>query len=226
MLKSFPPTLVCIVAVLAPLPFGSAEPFWGAVWCAFLALAILVAAGQRAVDARLKIPIAIILLIVALWCVIVFLQYSPVGSPLPAARGWDETAKLLGGPPLAANGAAYGALPIAAVVPSLAIVLSLLAGIFFGSDGDFRDRLFAWVAWAGLAYAVYSVFAELTNPTMLLWLNKSAYVDDLTGTFINHNTAATFFGSITIIWYLRVLRDLRRRFDLSQWRGVDYVYKR
>ena len=38
--------LVCLVVSLAALPFGSAEPFWGAVWCALLGVALLLWAGR------------------------------------------------------------------------------------------------------------------------------------------------------------------------------------
>ena len=44
--KIVAPILVCLVVSLAPLPFGSAEPFWGAVWCALLGVALLLGAGR------------------------------------------------------------------------------------------------------------------------------------------------------------------------------------
>ena len=218
--KKLGPSLVCVVAVLAPLPFGSAEPFWGAVWCALLGVALLVSGP---IDARLRTPILLLLGVVAAWCAVVVLQYMPAGSLLAAYPGWDQASHLLGDHRLTPKVAAYGVIPIAAVVPPLALVLALLAGFVFGSEPSFPRRIYQWVAIAGLVYAGYGIFAELTNPSMLLWREKTAYLDALTATFVNHNTAATFFGCITIIWYLRALREIRRIVDFSRWRGLEYV---
>jgi O-antigen ligase len=222
MLKRLAPTLVCVVAVLAPLPFGSAEPFWGAVWCALLAFSLLIARPVAA-DSRVRTPIVVLLAIAAVWCLVVVLQYLPVGQLFSAGPGWEEAGRLLGSHPFAPKLAAYGAVPIAAVVPPLALFLALLTGLAFGEDPNFTSRIYRWVANAGLVYAGYSIFAELTNPTMLLWRQKIAYLDSITGTFVNHNTAATFFGTITIIWYLWALREIRRIINPTRWLDVEYL---
>ena len=223
MLRNLAPVLVCVVVVLAPLPFGSAEPFWGAVWCALLGLALLLSGPT---DARVHKPILLLLGAAVAWGVVVAVQYTAAGPLLPAGPGWNEAGHLLDGLPLTPKLAAYGQIPIASVVPPLAVALALLAGFVFGSKPDFAAQIYQWVAIAGLGYAGYAIFAELTASTMLLWRLKTAYVDSLTGTFVNHNTAATFFGSIAIIWYLRTLREVRRRLDLSRWRGLDYLAKK
>lgn len=223
--KNFAAILVCVVVTLAPLPFGSAEPFWGAVWCALLGVALL-AADPATADARLRTPVLLLLAVVAAWCVVVTLQYLPAGSTFSVGPGWNEAGRLLGDHQLTPKLAAYGQIPIASVVPPLALALALLAGLVFGSKPDFTARLYSWVAIAGLVYAGYSIFSEVTNPTMLLWREKTAYADTVTGTFVNHNTAATFFGSIAIIWYLRALREIRRMVDLSRWRDLTYIAKK
>jgi O-Antigen ligase len=222
MFRNIGPILVCVVVVLAPLPFGSAEPFWGGVWCALLGIALLVAAPPIN-DLRQRAAILLILAAVATWCLVVVLQYSPAGSIFPSGPGWDEAGHVVAVTP---RMAAYGQVPIGAVVPALALVLALLAGFVFGSDPTFTPRIYRWVANAGLVYAAYGIFAELTNPTMLLWRQKTSYLDSVTGTFVNHNTAATFFGSIAIIWYLRSLREIRRRFDLTRWSDPGYLVRK
>jgi hypothetical protein len=223
MARSLGTLVVCVVVALAPLPFGSVEPFWGAVWCVLLGLALFVG-GQVSTDVKIHAAILLLLLVVAAWCAVVALQYTVVGALLPAGPGWDEAGRVLGDHALAPKVAAYGQIPIAAVVPPLALVLALLAGLVFGSEPSFTPRIYSWAAIAGLAYAGYSIFAEITNPDMLLWRQKSAYIDAATGTFVNHNTAATFFGCIAIIWYLRVLREFRRRINISRWRDLEYVF--
>ena len=84
--KNVPPILVCLVVSLAPLPFGSAEPFWGAVWCALLGVALLLGAGRLGSEVRLRTPILLLLSVVAVWCVIVALQYLPAGLLTPPDR--------------------------------------------------------------------------------------------------------------------------------------------
>jgi len=224
--KNVAPILVCLVVSLAPLPFGSAEPFWGAVWCALLGVALLLGAGGLGSEGRLRTPILVLLSVVAVWCVIVVLQYLPAGLLTPAGPGWIEAGRIMGDHPLVPKLAAYGEIPIAAIVPPLSLVMGLLVGLVFGAEPGFTERIYRWIAIAGLLYAAFSIFSEITNPTMLLWREKIAYVEALTGTFVNHNTAAVFFGSVAIIWYLLALRELRRTVDLSRWREPTYIFNK
>ena len=224
--KNVAPLLVCLVVSLAPLPFGSAEPFWGAVWCALLGVALLLGAGRLGAAAVPRMPILLLLSVVAVWCVIVALQYLPAGLLTPAGPGWVEAGHIMGDHPLVPKLAAYGEIPIAAIVPPLSLVMGLLVGLVFGAEPGFTERIYRWVAVAGLLYAGFSIFSEITNPTMLLWREKIAYVDAVTGTFVNHNTAAVFFGSVAIIWYLLALRELRRTIDLSRWRDPAYIFNK
>src|SRR5581483_1172193 len=51
----------------------------------------------------------------------------------------------------------------------------------------------------------------LIEPTLILWRDKTAYLGSVTGTFINRNTAAAYFGSCAVVWMLLILEDIRRR---------------
>ena len=143
-----------------------------------------------------------------------------------AGPGWNEASHLLGEHPLVPKLAVYGTVPIAALVPPLALFLSLLAGVIYGQDPEFAPRVYRWAAVAGLVYAVYGIFAELTNPGMLLWRQKTAYLDSITSTFVNHNTAATFFGSVAIIWYLWGVREIRRIINPARYGDIEYLIKK
>jgi O-antigen ligase len=46
---------------------------------------------------------------------------------------------------------------------------------------------------------------------MILWREKQAGIDSVTGTFINPNTAATYFGSCAAIWLLILSERIRER---------------
>lgn len=221
MTKNLAASLICVIVALAPLPFGSAEPFWGAFWCALLAPALVMTTPVTG-GLKLNAPVLVLLSVVALWCGVVVIQYLPISAG-SVGPGWDEAGRILGQHALVPRRAAYGQVPLAAVVPPLALVLALAAGFVFGRDPVFVTRVYGWVALAGLCYVVYAIFAELTHPSMLLWREKTAYLDSVTGTFVNHNTAAIYFGSVAIIWYLRALRRFRQRFDLARCFDVHYM---
>jgi hypothetical protein len=42
--------------------------------------------------------------------------------------------------------------------------------------------------------AFYGIASHLNDPTRILWREKTAYLGEVTGTFVNHNTAAVYFG--------------------------------
>ena len=191
----------------------------GGIWCAGLAFALLGGTPADYTRAQ-RIAILLILAVVIAWGFIVVLQYSSVGSFLSPHPGWALAKDAV---PVVPRAAAYGQVPIAAVVPPLALTLALLTGLTFGSDEAFTQRIYSWVGYAGLAYAIYAVLAELTNPSGLLWREKTAYLSSVTGTFVNHSTAATFFGCVATIWYLRSLQEIRHRFDLTRWRDAQYL---
>jgi hypothetical protein len=54
------------------------------------------------------------------------------------------------------------------------------------------------------------------------WVKKEAYLESLTATFINRNTAGAYFGSCAVIWLLLLLEQMRRQMPpgLLVWREV------
>ena len=55
----------------------------------------------------------------------------------------------------------------------------------------------------------YVIAAFLIDPTKILWREKQAYLDVLTSTFVNRNTAAVFFGSHAIAWIVALAALVR-----------------
>ncbi len=86
-----------------------------------------------------------------------------------------------------------------------------------------RADLLWVIAISGAAYALYGVASFLIEPTMILWRDKTAYLGSVTGTFINRNTAAAYFGSCAVIWMLLILEDVRRRLPERriEWRRLS-----
>jgi O-antigen ligase len=92
--------------------------------------------------------------------------------------------------------------------PLLAI-LAIGGGFVVGADRVRARQLVKVIAWSGAAYAGYGILSHLLDPTRILWREKQAYIESVTGTFINHNTAATYFGSCAVVWSLLLWERLR-----------------
>jgi O-antigen ligase len=112
--------------------------------------------------------------------------------------------------------------PFFALGAPLASVLALICGLIVGTDRDRAHQILQVIAWSGVAYAAYGVLSFLIEPTMLLWRDKTAYRSNVTGTFINRNTAAAYFGSCAVVWFTILLHQIRRHLktDKIVWKKV------
>jgi len=202
-------TLVALV-VLAPLPFASVHP-WAWSTMAVVTGALLIAWAVRHVVSgepvpvhprRIRVPLALFALVVA-WVLLQTVPWVPEGWKHPV---WDEAARALGRD-----------LPGAVSVnpgETLEALTRLLAyaGIFWlalqhGRDPARARQGFVAVALAGLAYAGYGLVVEFTDARMVLWYPKTAYVRDLTSTFVNRNNYATYAG-LGLVVTVALLIDL------------------
>jgi O-antigen ligase len=99
-------------------------------------------------------------------------------------------------------------------------MLAVACGFLIGVDQGRARRLIKLIAWSGAAYAAYGILAHLFDPTHILWREKEAYLDSVTGTFINRNTAGAYFGSCAVVWSLllweRIRLEMPRR-QLDWW---------
>ncbi|HEY3919279.1 MAG TPA: O-antigen ligase family protein [Stellaceae bacterium] len=184
--------LLAVVAA-APAPLGSAWPLaWellGLAVAGLILALLLVARDDREPQPRaLTVPA----LLLALVLIYAFVQSLPRGgrwaNPL-----WDVMSE---GLRLSASGAI-------AVDPMLArddlFRLLSYAGIFALAHMLGRDRVRAQSAltlltFAGAFYALYGLAAYWLGNTTILWFAKSSFRADLSASFVNPNTAATYFG--------------------------------
>ena len=91
----------------------------------------------------------------------------------------------------------------------LLCMLAIACGFLVGADGVRARQLIKVIAWSGAAYAAYGILAHLFDPTHILWREKDAYLQSVTGTFINRNTAAAYFGSCAVVWSLMLWERVR-----------------
>jgi O-antigen ligase len=199
--------LTLAIAVLAPLPYGSAASPWIMIWV-FASAATLLVAPAHLVRGRQRRAIGVILVLWAAYMAVAFVQSLP-DPPFLANVIWSETNEILG-TATAARISVRQSIPSDALGRALLAMLAFCNGYVVGAKEERAALLLDRYRIAGVLYAAYAIFAELVMPSRLLLRAKSAYAGDITGSFVNRNTAATFLGVIAILWLFSTLRSSRR----------------
>lgn len=196
--------LALVVVVLAPLPFGSVEPAWVSLWCAAMAVSLLLA-GLPALS---RTQTGILLAILGVYaCLLLAVVLQSFATPPDAIRLRADA--LLAEASGAASALRHLPSP-ADLGSSLLFVLVFCRLFLLGTDEAWSRRVFRIVAWSGLGYALYGALAFAFDPSHLLWRAKTAYLGNLTGPFVNRNTAATYFGAITVLWTILLIAAIKR----------------
>ena len=121
-----------------------------------------------------------------------------VAQALPFAAGdfaneaWKSVNDLVG--PVQGTISVAPGMTLAAITSLALPFLVFIAGLalFQGDIGALR--LWRFLAYFGVAYAAFGILQELFFPDQLLFEAKRFYVGSLTATFVNRNSAGTFFG--------------------------------
>ncbi len=111
--------------------------------------------------------------------------------------------------------------------------LTFIAALAFFQGDD--EALWLWraLAYFGAAYAAFGILQELLFPDQLLLEPKKYYVGYLTATFVNRNTAGTFFGialllNLGLLFYelrkIRIVSFVRKAVDFAiGWRDKNVL---
>jgi len=193
----------------APFPFGSTSHSAIAVWCGVLGIGLLFASPRGLNKSHLAL-LAGIGIIIAAYGFVLHEQLSDtpwIATPDPI---WAQASAALG-VPITPSVSIVRYEPFYALGAPLACLLALICGLIVANDRDHAALALRVMAWSGAVYAAYGIASLLLDPTMLLWREKTAYVGNLTGTFINRNTAAAYFGSCSAVWLLLLLQRIRER---------------
>jgi O-antigen ligase len=196
--------------LLAPLPFASNRPWsWSLLAC--LTGLLLVAGAFIDHQERTSLsqflrrisPGLVLWLGVAAW--IVFQSLSEIGADL-AHPLFAEASALIGTPSLSS-------ISVDPYATRTALMRFLTYGGVFWiaarlcQDADAAANVLkAFVVAVGI-YAVYGLVIFFLDLKMILWFDKWAYEKDLTSTFVNRNSFATFAG-------LGVLASVALTFDV------------
>lgn len=199
--------ILLTTVALAPLPFGSTDSVFIAVWCVALGMALIAAslAPLRKVHFCYLAGWAVVLCAYAL---VLHEQLAAApwlrASPHPI---WQEAAELLDAPLKPSVSIAQDQAVLSLGAP-LAAMLALACGFIVSTDRKRANQVLRVIAWSGASYAVLGIVAYLIDPTRTLW-RDSAYASSLTTPFINRNTAAVYFGSCAIVCSLLFWQEAR-----------------
>lgn len=186
-----PAALILLVLVLSPLPLGSARPLPEALLmlCSFAALFFWSVAALRhghgqLLDFKKIYPLLAPAVLALLWALVQM-----------ASLSLDASATLIGSLKLAAYGTLFLLMTQAGRSPELA-----------------RRILMVFVA-AAAFYASFALAVYLRGNTTLLLFDKTAYLDSLTGPFVNRNAFAAWCGMGVIAATGVLIQQLRRALD-------------
>jgi O-antigen ligase len=200
--------LLSTAVVLAPLPFGSNDPPYVALLCIVLGTA-LVFADPRSLRAAQLALLGLAAIVFGAYAFVLHEQLAehPWTGAAPHEL-WSTAAGLLERPILPSVSIARNQ-PWFSLGAPLAAVSALVCSFVVCADRDRARRLLWVIAWSGAAYAVFAVCELLIDPNKVLWRDKPQYQGFLTGTFMNRNTAAAYFGICAIVWLLLVAEKVR-----------------
>lgn len=182
---------VTTIAVAA-LAYGSASTVQSSFLAIAFALLAMLSILRPIGSAAIRVVRAIAILLAAGLVGYAALQALPIAGANIANGAWKSIADHIApvrGTISVAPGMTLDALPELAL-PFLVFVCALV--FFQGDDGGLR--LWRALAYFGVGYAAIGVLQELFFPEQLLFERKVFYVGSLTATFVNRNTAGTFFG--------------------------------
>jgi O-antigen ligase len=201
--------ILFFVIAFAPLPFGSTDRTVIAFWCALLAGAVMLLSTRDLGRGQLWV-MGGLFVIVAGYGFVLHEQLADHPWVAPFHPIWKQASDVLG-EPLMPSVSIVRNEPFFAIGATLANVMSLLLGLVIGADRARSRQIMLVIATSGALYALYGVLSFLIEPGMLLWREKKFYLGSVTGTFINRNSAATYFGSCAVLWLLLLLQKVRRR---------------
>jgi O-antigen ligase len=87
----------------------------------------------------------------------------------------------------------------AAIIPLLIPFAVFLATLALATDDAAAVSVLRFHAIAGGVIAVFAILQFELAPGTLIAIEKTAYLDSLTGPFVNRNTAATYFSMIALL---------------------------
>jgi O-antigen ligase len=211
------PILLGTVA-LVPLPLGGNRPWVWEILGAIIGLQLIILGSYhlRHPEARrtlrpLRLP-ASLFAIVIIWTAVQCLPFTPEAWHHPL---WSQAQDYF-------DGKIVTSISIDRIASISRIFrLTTYAGIFWLSYALSQDSQRARIVVKVVAlivglYAAWGLIVYWTGNTRILWFQKWAYETDLTGTFVNRNSFATFLGLGLLACVALILEGLRKQVDFRE----------
>lgn len=206
--------LFLIALAAAPVPFGSVEDFWISIWILMLSASILIYPVISAnIDRR---PLVVVFLIAVVLLFLLLAQTRWPALPGQMDPVLAEAGRLLDRsfPDRVSSSAST---PWHALGPNLLFLLAFTRAYLMARDDQQATRVLLFIAFYAGLLAIYGIVAFTIAPEQLLGRQKTAYLGNLTATFVNRNTAAAFFATGSVIFLGLCIAELRARFgDLQR----------
>lgn len=183
--------------LLLPLGMGGNRPVPLALCQMSLAFSFFIMAiaphnvSMRPFPQRLRVAAGLFMGVVT-WALLQAAPFLPEGVHHPL---WREVSETLSKP-------YWGAISISpestlmAAGRLLTYGLMLLCVFLVTRNNDYAGRLVCWFWYAGLLLCTYALAAHLFAFSPFLWIEKTAYMMDATGTFVNRNHFADYAGLV------------------------------
>ncbi len=186
-----------VVAALAG-PF-----FWGSVYPWTTALLVLVVAG---IAARLpsdwfRGPRAILYSLYglfSLFCLTVVLQLLTNDLSLAPNEIWSLASDVLG-VDLPKRTAVDLSTMLWEIGPVILYGLTFWVSLAVGSDRLRTANFLQWTVWGSAILVGITFFMHLSEPRLLLWIEREHYANRFTHGFVNPNSAASYLGTCALL---------------------------
>jgi O-antigen ligase len=197
--------IAALAAAIAPFFFGSVDLFFVVVLVCLLSLGGLGVFAVPLERAQQRL-LAVFLGICLLYAAVAVIQFIPNLYPAWNDAIWRDIRQIV--PDAVPRIASRAEIPAIAVGHFALFALAFLNGFCVGTSRRHAALLFWFVQGAIALYAIYGLVALTFFPKSLLWIEKVAYLESLTSTFVNRNTAASLVGTGAILWTVYVLSNI------------------
>jgi len=220
--------LACVL--LSPLPFGANRAWSWSLFAVLFAICGVVFFTQVLLGKRpLHLSFKSLWLTGFLWCIPVIWILIQTTTHIP--DNWAHPFWKLAADALPIPVSTHITVDVDATITALMRLLTY-ALVFYLSfqvnrDSDKAVLTFKALAYAGFTYALYGVVIYVGNFDTILWFDKWTYHDNVTSTFINRNSYATYAGLSLLATIPLLLEAFKHslKFGLSSHYGRAYFYE-
>jgi O-antigen ligase len=182
---------------IAPIPFGSNSAGWAGCLGLLLSVSLLAAAAVQKTNRAVVQLYGTALLLAVILVVCAIVQVMPWGYPVWTNAIWVKVGRFIGEPDTIISASRYQ--PLHSTGYALLAIAAFICALVYVRDGS-RYMAFAHALLVtGMAATLFCIGQSYLSPDWLLWAEKKHYVGSFTGTFVNPNSAATYFGSMLLL---------------------------